>query len=307
MATHDDAPVTDPESAIMEILEAEESAEVEAGENEPAEEVTETDAEEETVEEEVAEIDSEDQEPEAEEESEPLYTVKVNGEEIEVPLAELRNGYSRLEDYKAKTAQVAEERRAVDAEKQAYVEKLNTVIQTAQLIDPVLSQGNQTDWASLAREDPAEYTARRAEYEQRLNDLNRLASERDQHIQQQQADTMKREEEALIAARPEWADPAVGQAAMQGIRESLVNNYGFAPEEVQMIANHKFALIADDARKYHELVAKQETVKAKKAPPKPTKSLKSGNNSKASSFAAAKKKAKSGSLDDQVAFIASQL
>lgn len=41
-------------------------------------------------------------------------TVKINGEETEVPLEELRNGYMRQQDYTFKTQQVAEERKLAE-------------------------------------------------------------------------------------------------------------------------------------------------------------------------------------------------
>jgi hypothetical protein len=51
-----------------------------------------------------------------------MVKIKVNGETIEVPLSELPNGYSRTEDYKAKTAAVAEERRSTGGRKQASLD-----------------------------------------------------------------------------------------------------------------------------------------------------------------------------------------
>ena len=41
------------------------------------------------------------EETEGQQPDEQSYTVKVNGEERQVPLSELLNGYSRTEDYKA--------------------------------------------------------------------------------------------------------------------------------------------------------------------------------------------------------------
>ena len=49
--------------------------------------------------EETAEEESESQE----DTPEPTYKVKVNGEEVEVPLSELQKGYSREQDYTKKT------------------------------------------------------------------------------------------------------------------------------------------------------------------------------------------------------------
>jgi hypothetical protein len=234
--------------------------------------------------------------------------VKIRGEEVQVTQSELIKGYSREKDYTAKTDEVAEMRRTVEAEKARYAEQLNTVLQTAQQIDPILAEGSQIDWGKLAQEDPYEYTMKRPAYEQRIAQLNRMAQERDRLIKEQNAAHKNREEEALIAAKPEWADPEKGAAEMRAVRENLVKQYGFKPEEVATISNHKFALVADDARKYHELLAKQKEVRGKKTTPEPTKSVKPGGKTGPSKAdAAMKRKAKNGSLDDKVAYIESKL
>jgi hypothetical protein len=62
--------------------------------------------------------DSEEQrEEESEQEETPRYRVKVAGEEAEVTLDELINGYQREADYTKKTQSLAEARKALDNEK----------------------------------------------------------------------------------------------------------------------------------------------------------------------------------------------
>ena len=68
------------------------------------EEALEAESEEDEAEEE--ELD----EDEVEEESE-VYAVKVDGEELEVTLEELVNGYSRQSDYTKKTQEISEQRK----------------------------------------------------------------------------------------------------------------------------------------------------------------------------------------------------
>ena len=59
---------------------------------------------------------SEESEPEVEEK--PRYKAKVGGEEVEVELDELINGYQRSKDYTQKSQALAEQRKAIDAERQ---------------------------------------------------------------------------------------------------------------------------------------------------------------------------------------------
>lgn len=307
MATLLEATMHEKESAIMDILdadEAEEESEVEA-------EGEELEAEEDAVDDE-NEDDGEDEsdtdEADDEKSEEPVYTVKVRGQEMQVTQSELIKGYSREKDYTAKTDEVAQMRRAVEAEKEQYAARLHAVVQAAQQIDPILAEGAKTDWAKLAEDDPYEYMVKKAAYDQRVQQMNQMVQERDTLIREQSAARIRQEEEALLAAKPEWADPETGRAAMQAVRENLVNKYGFKPEEVATISNHRFALVAEDARRYHELLAKQEKVREKKTTPAPTKSVKpSGKTGPSKADAALKRKAKNGSFDDKAAYILSKL
>jgi len=52
------------------------------------------------------------------EEVKPRYKAKVGGEEVEVELDELINGYQRSKDYTQKSQALAEQRKAIDAERQ---------------------------------------------------------------------------------------------------------------------------------------------------------------------------------------------
>jgi len=57
---------------------------------------------------------------ESEEQDQPtVFTVKVDGKEVEVTLDELQKGYSRTQDYTRKTQQIAEIRKQVEAETEA--------------------------------------------------------------------------------------------------------------------------------------------------------------------------------------------
>ena len=62
---------------------------------------------------------SETTEPETEPETVPLYKVKVDGQEIEVPLEEALLGYQRSEAFKKRMQEVAEDRKALEREREA--------------------------------------------------------------------------------------------------------------------------------------------------------------------------------------------
>ena len=64
--------------------------------------------------------DSEDDDSEVNTEDEPKYTVKVDGEEVEVTQEELLRGYMRQRDYTQKTQALAEQRRQIEQYRPQY-------------------------------------------------------------------------------------------------------------------------------------------------------------------------------------------
>jgi len=68
------------------------------------------------------------EETQEEEEQPQVYTVKVDGKEIEVTLDELQKGYSRTQDYTRKTQQVAETRKQSRQRLKRFVPSVNSTL-----------------------------------------------------------------------------------------------------------------------------------------------------------------------------------
>ena len=114
-----------------------------------------------------------------------LHRLKVNGQEIEVSLDELKAGYSRDSDYRQKTHSLGMEKRDLESQKnslrQSYDAKLtelNELIATADAT--VRQQQGSADLQKLYDEDPTQ--AAKLDYELRqrqvqLNDMKAKAKE----------------------------------------------------------------------------------------------------------------------------------
>ena len=70
-----------------------------------------------------------------------LHRVKVQGQELDVTLDELKSGYSRDSDYRQKTHQLSLERKNLESEKESLrqtydsrIKELNSAIQSADLL-----------------------------------------------------------------------------------------------------------------------------------------------------------------------------
>ena len=202
----------------------------------------------------------------------PTYKVKVGKEELDVPLDELLKGYSRTADYTRKTQEIAETRKAVEADRQKIEEAArlrDTYAQRLGVIEQMLSQGEKAeDLTALKESDPIGYAVRVAEQTEREKQLAAVRAEQSRIAQQQQAEQQERLNAHLQAeglklqeAIPEMADPAKGQAIRTDIR-NYAKKIGFSDQELSQVYDSRAVTALYKAMQYDKLTAgKQDAVK----------------------------------------------
>lgn len=214
------------------------------------------------------EADSEEAEsPEPEEV--PVYTVKVDGQEIEVPLDELLKGYSRMQDYTRKTQKLAEERNAVVAEaeqarqeRERYTTVLSALQQQMQTAAPA-----EPDWDKLRAEDPIEFGIRWAEHQRRQQQMASIQAEQQRMAEIQQYERAKliqnvleKEQQALMEAIPEWKDPEKAKTEKQALFD-FGRSVGFTDQELSNVTDHRTVLTLRKAMMYDKLMSKRADIK----------------------------------------------
>ena len=205
-----------------------------------------------------------------EEPQEQLYTVKVDGEEIEVSLDEALQGYQRQQAFTKRSMEIAEQRKAAEQEaaqaKQArdyYAQQLEVLAQQIQQTIP-----QEPDWVSLAREVTAEeYNAIRAEYDNRKANLSKVEQERQAVAQQQAAEREKMLHEHLRAQRsdmlnriPQWKDDDVRNKERLQVVE-YARNIGFSEEEVAQATDARAVELLYKAMQWDNLQRKKPNAK----------------------------------------------
>jgi hypothetical protein len=213
------------------------------------------------------------------------FTVRVNGEEMPVTRDELLRGYSRTQDYKQKTARLAEERRSVETERQSLAAQRHEIEQTrAQAYRLALehatedaltvAKGAKTDWSALSKQDPVkaqsdwfEYQAARERVGQAmLQARHQAAADQEAAMLQaiaQHQDRLAGEARAAVETIPELQDGARAHALLTGLRDYL-GSVGFNAAELDGISDHRLMLVARDAMLYRQMLAKQRSAAAKK-------------------------------------------
>ena len=281
--------INPPPEDTEESEETQTSEEVSEDEPEPSEnrvvgeseEETEDDAEEEETEESLEEEESED-----ESETETVYTVRVDGKDVEVTEDELLKGYSRQADYTKKTQELAEYRRQMDgAMQQAQQEIQQTQQARAQYVDAVeaaistnyahLQQFQNVDWERLKTEDREEYLTKRDDYRQAQEQITELQNQHKAAAEQQQsemAEQQKRmwmeEHHKMSQILPEWRDDEKRMAISKAIGEYAVGQ-GYTKEELDTLVDNRSILMLMKAKAYDDVRGKQQAVRSKKVRNKP--------------------------------------
>jgi hypothetical protein len=250
----------------------------------------------------------------AQEETKPdIFTVKVDGKEVEVTLEELQKGYSRTQDYTRKTQQIAEMRKATESELQAIRAERE---QYAQLLGALSEQVKtaaepQVDWDRLYQEDPIEYVRQREVMRENREKAAAIQAEQQrlsQIAQQEQSQQMQalkaKESAALVEALPTWKDPEKAKAEKQMLVE-FGQKMGFTPQELGNIYDHRVVLALRKAALYDQMQAKRQGIKpVTNNGPKPAKPGAAGRVSQMSDAARAKQRlAKTGRVDDAASAI----
>ena len=200
-------------------------------------------------------------EPEAKQEQPELYTVKVAGEEVQVTLEEALRGYSREADYTRKTQAVKAMEQELSGAREEYLAGLKTVQQIIEANQPRVDQ-------SLRQTNPAEWSAQMLQHQQwaaQAREVNAETERLNAEAAKKEADEHSRlvaeERTKLFEAIPEWSDPKVLEAETP----KLISHgaaYGFTPEEIGEVVDHRAMRVLRDAMLYRELVAKSGGVKA---------------------------------------------
>lgn len=210
----------------------------------------------------------------AEVEAPDSYTVKVQGEEIEVNLDELRSGYQRDQDYRKKTMELADQRKQVEAENAAVAERV-------QKLESLIGETDESiDWQTLQDTDPHEYIR-----------LQKLQEERKATLeteQTKQAEQFQKQRETLIAEEtkkltdhmgPTWIDDKRTKTFEEA--NAYLESMGVSQEESSSFIDSRLWKMIFDATEYQKIKGNKSKVseEIRTAP----KSVKPGSQRRAKS------------------------
>lgn len=203
----------------------------------------------------------EEPEPQAE-----TFNIKVNGQEVPVTLDELKAGYSRQSDYTQKTMQIAEERKALEADRQNLQALINDYQNALQSPMPAMEPPVRPD-AKLWDKDPIEAMRQTELYRQKMEDFQ-AESAKHQHLQQQamaqkqqqMQEALNQQQVALKERIPEWQNEETATKEKAEIRRFGLS-MGFTENELAQIYDSRAVQVLRDAMRYNQLQTKRGKVK----------------------------------------------
>jgi len=271
--------INEAQNAFLGLMDASEAPEEGQAEEQPEQENEQVEAQQE-------EQDDDGSEESVSDQDEQRFQVKVGGEDKELTLTELKSLAQQGADYTKKTQQVAEQRKAVEAEQQAieeakymrdaYAERLQAMEQLLNAQQPV------EDLEYLKESDPIGYAVRVAEMSQNKEKLYAVQAERQRIAEMQQAEQqqgmqqyLSQQAAVLSETLPEYSDPVKGEALRSDLRK-FAKNLGFSDQELSAVRDARHVMALYKAMQYDKL--QQSKPQLNKRVSEPPKTIKSGNS-----------------------------
>ena len=225
------------EEVLEEELEAPETLEEDVEDEEEFDEEDELDEEQTNVEEEALQPQT--------------FTVKVDGQEVEVTQEELINGYSRQQDYTRKTQELSQKRKTIE-QQQAELAQRDAIY--SQLLPKMEAQlkgelANEPDWNALYEDDPVGYVREKQLWDEKKEKLSAAQAEKQRLYkealvkQQEQIEQyVQYGNQRLLEIIPEWQNPEVAAKEKAAISEYAMRELEYTPEEIQQVYDYRALL-----------------------------------------------------------------
>lgn len=277
------------EEQAMDALDVSEDIETEEVETEEVEavEVDEDDGEDGDPETDLddAEEDAEEADEDADDEAPDTYIVKVDGQDVEVTLDDLKRSYSGQEYIR----KGMEENAQVHKELERHFEDLQAQRQHfAQLVKSVQEKGVISEPTppdpEMSFSDPIGYMQERAEYDKKLaayqqqqQAIQAETAQQQQAQQQRHREFLEAQKARVLEAIPDFGDPQKATRIMNDM-VSLGAEYGISAEELARVSDARVVIALHDLLQYRTVKNSQRKVAEKVAKARPV--VKPGNANK---------------------------
>jgi hypothetical protein len=195
-------------------------------------------------------------------------------------LEEIEKGFLRQQDYSRKTQELSSNRKMLEEAAQRFVNQDKQVKEFAEFARKVVeSYAPKPPDPSKINSDPIGYLQEKEAFERASHTWRQLAESQQSISQRLEAsegsktqEELAEETKALVERIPSLATPEGWRAFKTEATDIGGKAYGFAPEEIEGIKDHRYVLALKDAIEYRKLQGKKmEAVRAAKDAPSPVR------------------------------------
>jgi hypothetical protein len=195
-------------------------------------------------------------------------------------LEEIEKGFLRQQDYTRKTQELSSNRKMLEEAAQRFVNQDKQVKEFAEFARKVVeSYAPKPPDPSRINSDPIGYLQEKEAFEKASQTWRQLAENQQSISQRLEASEgsktqaeLAQETKALVERIPSLATPEGWRAFKTEATDIGGKAYGFAPEEIEGIKDHRYVLALKDAIEYRKLQGKKmEAVRAAKDAPSPVR------------------------------------
>lgn len=203
-------------------------------------------------------------------------SVKVDGKPYEAPIGDLVASYQmtqaaeqRLSEAKTKAKEISDAAaHKAQALEQHFAVAASLITEAEKALDADVGAVN---WASLREDDPAEYSARKADFSDRRAKIDKMKDaavasyQEAARVQVEEArkglgEYIEQQRKMLLDKIPEWRDPVKAKAGNTKLVEFLLKS-GFSKEEIASAYDHRLIVIAHKAMLSDETQANTNAAK----------------------------------------------
>lgn len=207
---------------------------------------------------------------------------KVDGELADKSLAELVKGYQLQEHTTRKSMELAQQRAQWEAEveqrRQAFEQQASLALRVLQKQEQEIQQRySNIPWDSLRSENPAEYSALLADYNQEMGAVKQQHTQLIQEVQKEQQQNYQAQKDLFVQIRENekqqmmeklrWSEQDA-PTNVQNLSRYLAKTLGYNDKELNAIFDHRFVVLADKARRFDEMQDRVAQIKGKKITPR---------------------------------------
>lgn len=199
------------------------------------------------------------------------YKVKIDGEEIEVDLDELRNGYQRQQSFTRKSMELANQRKAFEQEAAEVKQMRDAYAQQLELLSAQIQQTVQQepDWRALAETmSERDLFLAKTEWDQYKEQQKAVEAERHRIAQEQMYDHQRNLEKHLQHQRadmlqriPDWQNDDIRENERQEVIKYAQRRIGFSEEEIANASDARAIELLYKAWKWDNLQSKKPAAK----------------------------------------------